>query len=168
MDAEDAVAADPMMRVVRERHPDVDVVLLPAVEPILDRPSATPAQCRAIQTHAAAVLATVSQRLDREPSTQVDYWWSQSHPEMRRWVSAASFADLGDEGAISMLRRLGNLLVRLGWEPRVAADGSPRIRGVAGPLELIASAADDVVSVSITSDALHIPAALHDALREGG
>lgn len=165
MNPEDLVAADPMMRVVRQRHPDVNIVLLPPVEPILDRPSATSAQCRAIQKHADAVLATLSRGVDHEPTTRVDYWWSQSHPEVRRWVTAASYGGLGDGDAISLLRSLGNLLVRLGWEPRPAADGSPRIRGVAGPFELIASAQSDIVSINLTSDPLYIPAELHDELR---
>lgn len=153
------------MRVLRERHPDVDIVLLPPVAPILDRPSATPAQCRAVQQHADTVLATLSLNVEREPTTRVDYWWSQSHPEVRRWVTAASYADLGDDGAIALLEALGNLLARLGWEPRPAADGSAKIRGVAGPFELIASAAGDAVSVTITSDPLYVPADLYDQLR---
>lgn len=167
MDPEDVVAADPMMRIMRERHPDVNIVLLPPVVPIVDRPSASAAQCRAVQQHADTVLATLSLSVEREPSTRVDYWWSQSHPEVRRWVTAASYADLG-EGALPMLRSLGNALVRLGWEPRPAADGSARLRGVAGPFELIASAAGDVVSVNITSGPLHIPADLHAELRADG
>jgi hypothetical protein len=163
MDTEDLVAADPMMRTLRERHPDVNIVLLPPVEPIVDQPSATPAQCRALQQHADSVLATLSLNVQREPSTRVDYWWSQNHPEVRRWVTAASYADLGD-GALAMLRSVGNLLARLGWEPRPAADGSPRMRGVAGPFELIASAVGDTVSINITSDPLYIPADLYDDL----
>lgn len=165
MDPEDQVAADPMMRIVRERHPDVDIVLLPPIEPILDRPSATPAQCRAIEQHADTVLATLSLNLEHETSSRVDYWWSQSHPEMRRWVTAANYVDLGDDGALALLRDLGTLLARLGWEPRPAADGSPRIRGVAGPFELIASAEGGVVSVAITSDPLYVPTDLYDSLR---
>lgn len=164
MDPEDPVAADPMMRILRERHPDVNIVLLPPVEPILDQPSATAAQCRALQQHADTVLATLSLHVEREPSTRVDYWWSQNHPEVRRWVTAAGFADLGDD-ALPMLRDVGNLLVRLGWEPRPAADGSARLRGVAGPFELIASAVGDAVSITITSDPLYIPSDLYDDLR---
>ncbi|MEO5665978.1 MAG: hypothetical protein ABIR39_22135 [Nocardioides sp.] len=164
MDPEDPVAADPMMRTLRERHPDVNIVLLPPVEPILDQPSATAAQCRALQKHADTVLATLSLNVEREPSTRVDYWWSQHHPEVRRWVTAAGFTDLGDD-ALPMIRDVGNLLVRLGWEPRPAADGSTRLRGVAGPFELIASAVGDAVSITITSDPLYIPADLYDDLR---
>lgn len=164
MDPEDLVAADPMMRTLRERHPDVNIVLLPPVEPIVDQPSATPAQCRALQQHADTVLATLSINVQREPSTRVDYWWSQNHPEVRRWVTAASYADLGDD-ALPILRSVGNLLVRLGWEPRPAADGSPRMRGVAGPFELIASADGDTVSINITSDPLYVPVDVYDDLR---
>lgn len=153
-----------MMRTLRERHPDVNIVLLPLVEPIVDQPSATPAQCRALQQHADTVLATLSINVQREPSTRVDYWWSQNHPEVRRWVTAASYADLGD-GALPMLRSVGNLLARLGWEPRPAADGSPRMRGVAGPFELIASAVGDTVSINITSDPLYVPVDVYDDLR---
>ncbi|MCW2835739.1 MAG: hypothetical protein JWN68_3692 [Nocardioides sp.] len=152
------------MRVLRERHPDVNIVLLPPVEPILDRPSATPAQCRAVQHHADTVLSTLSTEVGLEPSTRVDYWWSQSHPEVRRWVTAASYTDLGPEGAVPVLRTLGNLLARLGWEPRPAADGSPRVRGIAGPFELIASADGEVVTVNLTSDPLYIPVPVYDEL----
>lgn len=163
MDLEDPVGGDPMMRIVRARHPDVNIVLLPPVEPILDRPSATTAQCLAIERHADSVLSALD--LGHETATRVDYWWSQRHPEVRRWVTAASYADLGDGGAVSLLRTLGNTLSRLGWEPRPAADGSPRIRGVAGSFELIASADGDAVSVTITSDPVYVPVAVYDALR---
>ncbi len=165
MDPDDLVAADPMMRILRERHPDVNIVLLPPVEPIRDQPSATLAQCRAVQQHASSVLSTLSTDVGLEPSTRVDYWWSQSHPEVRRWVTAANYTDLGEGGAVALLRTLGNLLVRLGWEPRPAADGSPRFRGVAGPFELIASAAGEVVSIHLTSDPFHIPADVYAELR---
>jgi hypothetical protein len=152
-----------MLRELRERHPDVDIVMLPPVRP-LDAPVATAAQCRSRMQHADRVLTTLSQRLDREPTARADYWWGQDHPEVRRWVTAAAFGDLGDEGGVPLLRRLATTLVHLGWEPRPAADGSPRVRGVAGPFELIASATDDSVSVTITSDALHVPAELHAEL----
>ena len=160
----DPAQADPMMRELRERHPDVDVVLLPPVAP-LDEPSATAAQCRARTRHADRVLATLSERLDREPTARADYWWSQDHPEVRRWVTAASYDELGDQGAVPLLRLLANTLVHLGWDPRPAADGSPCVRGVAGPFQLIAEAKRDAVSVTITSDPLHVPAALHAELQ---
>jgi hypothetical protein len=159
----DPALADPMMRELRERHPDVDIVLLPPVHP-LDEPVATAAQCRSRMQHADRVLTTLSERLDREPTARADYWWGQDHPEVRRWVTAAAYSDLGDEGAVPLLRRLANTLVQLGWDPRPAADGSRRVRGVAGPFELIAEARGDAVSLSITSDPLHVPAALHDEL----
>lgn len=162
----DPALADPMLHEVRRRHPDVDIVLLPPSAP-LDEPSATAAQCHARMQHADRVLATLSERLDHEPTARVDYWWSQAHPEVRRWVTAASYGQPGDGGAVPLLRRLANILVHLGWEPRPAADGSPRVRGVAGPFELVAEAQGDAVSVTITSDPLHVPADLHDELRSG-
>lgn len=160
----DPALADPMMHELRERHPDVDIVLLPPVAPLTE-PSATRAQCLARMQHAGRVLDTVSDRLDREPTARTDYWWSQQHPEVRRWVTAAGYGDLGDEGAVPFLRRLADTLVHLGWDPRPAADGSPRVRGLAGPFELVARAAGDTVSVTITSDPLHVPAELHAELQ---
>jgi hypothetical protein len=162
----DPALADPMMRALRERHPDVDIVLLPPVRP-LDEPPATPAQCRSRMEHADRVLATLTERLDREPTARADYWWGQDHPEVRRWVTSAAYGDLGDGGAIPFLRRLATNLVSLGWEPRPAADGSPRVRGVAGPFELVAQATADAVSVTITGDPLHVPAELHAGLMSG-
>lgn len=166
-DPADPAAADPMMRVLRERHPDVTIVLLPPIEPLRDEPSATAAQCRALQRHAASVLATLGASLGRSPSTQVAHWWSQAHPDVRRWVSAVSFDGLDEGEPLALLRSVGNELVRLGWDPRPAADGSPRVRGIAGPFELIATASSDAVSVRLTSDPLHVPAALHDELGAG-
>lgn len=160
----DPALADPMMRELRERHPDVDIVMLPPVAPLTE-PSATRAQCLARMQHAQRVLDTLSERLDREPTARTDYWWGQGHPDVRRWVTAAGYRDLGDRGAVPFLRRLADTLVQLGWDPRPAADGSPRVRGVAGPFELIARAAGDTVSVTITSDPLHVPADLHAALQ---
>jgi hypothetical protein len=162
----DPALVDPMMRELRERHPDVDIVLLPPVQP-LDAPAATTAQCQARMLHADRVLATLSERLGREPTARADYWWSQDHPDVRRWVTAAAYGDLDDEGPVPLLRRLANTLVHLGWEPRPAADGSPRVRGVAGPFELVAEATEEAVSVTITSDPLHVPAALHAELQSG-
>jgi hypothetical protein len=160
----DPALADPMMRALRERHPDVDIVLLPPVPP-LDEPPATPAQCRSRMQHADRVLATLTERLAVEPTARTDYWWGQDHPEVRRWVTSASWGETGEEGAVPLLRRLADTLVHLGWEPRPAADGSPRVRGEAGPFELVAEATTDAVSVTITSDPLRVPAALHDDLQ---
>lgn len=168
MQPDDLIAADPMMRIVRERHPDVTIVLLPPVEPIHDRPSATTAQCRAFQQHAETVLATLSRHLDSEPSTRADHWWSQRHPEVRRWVTATSYGNLDKGEPVALLRSLGTLLSKLGWDPRPAADGSPRLRGAAGPFELIASAGSDSVSINLTSEPLFVSEAVHDRLSGAG
>ena len=167
MQPSDLMASDPMMRIVRERHPNVNIVLLPPLEPILDRPSATAAQCRAFQQHAETVLATLARHLDSATSTRADHWWSQGHPEVRRWVTAARFGDLECE-PVAAPRSLATLLSGLGWDPRPAADGSPRFRGEAGPFELIASAEGDAVSISITSEPVFVSAAVRDQLDEVG
>jgi hypothetical protein len=156
MTSPDPALADPMFRALRQRHPDVEIALLPPPAPITDRPPATPAQCRAIQAHAGAVLARVAAALGREPDQRVQHWWGQAHPEMRRWVVSATFGAPDGDG-LGLLRGLGDTLARLGWDPRPAADGSPRLRGVAGPCELVASADDESVSVSVRCDPMYVP-----------
>lgn len=165
--AERLINADPMMRVLHERHPDVNIVLLPPVPPVVDLPVATWAQCRGLQDHAERVLDTLTSRLAREPVARTDYWWGQAHPEVRRWVLAVTFGDFDEHGDIEFLRALGNLLIELRWDPRPAADGSPQLRGVAGPYELVAGAGDGLVSVQLVSEPLHVPEALHDELVTG-
>lgn len=155
----DPALADPFFRPLRLAHPDVDIVLLPppgAVGPGLA--PAGPGQVRALRRHAAAVLDALVSRLGRDASDVGGYWWTQAHPDVHRWVLTASFADLGPGGGVALLRRIGDTLLDLGWDARPAADGRPRLRGVAGPVELVASAYDDAVAVTITTDAVHAPA----------
>jgi hypothetical protein len=155
----DPALADPFFRPLRLAHPDVDIVLLPPPVPV-DRgvPVASPGQVRALQRHATAVLDALASRVGREASDVRGYWWTQAHPEVHRWVLTASFTGLDPGGGVALLRHIGDALLELGWEARPAADGRPRLRAVAGPVELVASAYDDAVSVTITTDAVHAPA----------
>ena len=53
-------------------------------------------------------------------------------------------------GALN-LGRLGTLLASYGWDARPAADGSHRIRAVAGPLELVATANPTSLGLTFTT-----------------
>lgn len=154
----DPALADPFFRPLRLAHPDVDIVILPppgAVGHAL--PPAGPGHGRALRRHATAVLDALGSRVGRQPSDVRSYWWTQAHPGVRRWVLTASFSELGPGGGVALLRRVGDTLLALGWDARPAAGGRPRLRAVAGPLELVASASGDAVSVTVTTDAVHAP-----------
>lgn len=160
----DPALADPMFHELRRRHPDVDVVLLPAPEPDSHPPLASTGQVRALRAHVDAVLATLSRRLGVQPRESLGLWWQQAHPlAHRRVVRAAFVSGSPDRPPSDLLRTVADELVALGWETRPAADGSPRVRAVADPVEVVAEATGSALAVRLTSTPLWVaPQALAD------
>ena len=150
----DPALADPMFRELRRRHPDVDVVLLPAPDPAAHPPLAGPGQVRALRAHMDAVLGAVGGRLGLEPEEPVRLWWPQAHPLCHRRVVRSAFRDEGRRTPVELLRETADALVALGWDTRPSADRSPRLRAVAGPVELVARATPDALAVRLTSEPL--------------
>lgn len=164
MDPEELVAADPMMRVLRERHPDVDIVLLPPQD--LAPPAVPPTPggaCRALQRHTLAVADTLADRVGHEPAHRLGFWWPQSHPLVHRWVVRVDFT-VADGSGVELLREVSRTLLGLGWDARPAADGSARMRALSGPLELLAEATAEHVQVSVMTAPLHIEAPVMSTL----
>ena len=144
---------DPMLGELRRRHPDLDVVLLPAPAPAAHPPLAGTGRVRGLRAHLDAVLATLAGDLGLAPEEVVRLWWEQAHPLCHRRVVRAGFADTdGRRTPVDLLRQVADALVALGWDVRPAADGAPRLRAVAGPVEAVAAATPSALSLRLTSE----------------
>lgn len=153
----DPALADPLFAALRRDHPDVDIVLLPPGDTRpSDLPETPPSAIAALQAHVHRILATVGERLGHDPVPPHDVWWPQRRPDVRRWVLKSGFAGLDAEESLELLRRLGTLLASYGWDARPAADGSHRIRAVAGPLELVATANPTSLGLTFTTAPLRV------------
>jgi hypothetical protein len=123
------VANDPFWSVVRRRHPDVDIVVLPPD----DAPDLTPAP-------GTAPIHTGAARADFEG--EVAAMWDQlGQPTERpvvRWTSAPNRGAVALEGRIAVegmapddaaavLRRAEERLGAEGWHVLVPPDGLPRV-----------------------------------------
>lgn len=151
--SKDPAPTDPMFAELRRRHPDVEVVLLPSPTPADHPPLAGPGQVRALRSHVDAVLAALSTDLGLDADRTVRLWWQQAHPLCHRRVVRAGFTDeTGGRAPVDLLRAAGDALVALGWDARPAADGSPRLRAVAGPVEVVAEATPVALAVRLTSE----------------
>ncbi|MEO5661948.1 MAG: hypothetical protein ABIR39_01575 [Nocardioides sp.] len=123
------VANDPFWSVVRRRHPDIDIVVLPPDE----APDLTPAP-------GAEPIHTGAARTDFEADV-ADLWDRLGQPEERssvRWTTAPNRGAVALEGRITAedvdpdeaaatLRRAAERLADAGWHVLVPPDGLPRL-----------------------------------------
>ncbi|MBS2938557.1 hypothetical protein KDN32_12475 [Nocardioides sp. J2M5] len=124
----DAAMADPMLRVLRERHPEVDVVVLPRNEPA---PAVPTLDAGARDTLAADVEAsldgllarvvTVAAPIGRDGGWHTDEWGQQ-------WYESVAVVGPLEEGLnVALLRATGHVLVGLGWQARPVPGSRPRL-----------------------------------------
>lgn len=138
----DPALADPMLRVLRERHPDVDVVLLPRPVPPPGSPTMDAAQLAALSAAADAAVGDVLARLAREGAwtgAERGGRWRTDEWGLVHYESVASVADLGEGGNISLLRATGAALVDLGWQARPVSGDPPGLAARRGPLAAAAT-----------------------------
>lgn len=127
--AAEIVANDPFWSVVRRRHPDVDIVVLPAD----DAPDLTPAP-GATPIHTGETLAEFE-------ADVTDLWERLGQPAGRpvvRWTSAPNRGAVALEGRITAehvdpedataaLHRAAERLGAEGWHVLLPPDGLPRV-----------------------------------------
>ena len=124
----DPALADPMLRVLRERHPEVDVVVLPRNEPAPAAPVLDAAGRQALATGLEASLDGVLARVvpvpapvAREGAWHTDEWGQQ-------WYESVAVVGPLDEGlSVGLLRATGHALVGLGWQARPVPGTRPRL-----------------------------------------
>jgi hypothetical protein len=168
----DPALDDPFFRVVRERHPDIDLVMLPPV--VLPPTVQDPAE----EARAQALLAKVDETLDAVRlavrvasglSMEISASWSTgSATGSRRRIARAVSHDVPPAEAVSALRAIGNRLLALGWDARPYADGSARLRGVHrqanGELSCEAVVGEGTLQVIVQTGPLALTDRVADAL----
>jgi hypothetical protein len=158
---------NPMLDVLRARHPEVDIVVLP--DPVAERAAAS-ASGTAIPEAPAISPATVAQtaesliqdlmaRLGRQPAWQEaeverGVQWHRT-PEGYRYVeSVVAVGGLEPGANIDLLRATGAAMQDLGWLARPASGTRPRLVARRGPFRATAVARPDGLVVTITSGLL--------------
>jgi len=121
-----------MLRVLRERHPEVDVVVLPqpvpAAEP--DVASVPREQRDALADDIERLVDDLVARLSREPGwTAADRFgqWRTDEWGHVAYDTAAEIGGLADGANIALLRAAGHALVGLGWSAAPVPGDRPRI-----------------------------------------
>lgn len=153
--ADDGVlGGEPFFRVVRDRHPDVDLVILPPIDAPDPNQIETPLDdVRTIAAHTRDSLATVLVAAGHSSSTvSGESWPYLNSPIARRLKIRASIRDLGDD-VVPVLRRIGDELLAMGWDARPVVDESPRLMASDGKHLLEANAVGPNVDLWIDSPA---------------
>lgn len=135
---DDPLAGDPFFRVLNERHPEVDLVILPQVTvPAPDEPRVDPATARTQEEVISSVLDDLGARLGPyavEPRVS----WRQASQSVRH--QATGRAVLATREPVPTLRRLGDTLFNLGWSAGPVPGGSPRLEATRDGVRLTATA----------------------------
>lgn len=128
----DPALADPMLRELRQRHPEVDIVVLPqpvaAAEPDVDPMGRE--QRDALTDDIERLVDDLVARLSREPAwtdAQRFGQWRTNEWGHVSYDTAAEVAGLADGANVALLRAAGHALVGLGWEAVPVPGDRPRI-----------------------------------------
>jgi hypothetical protein len=119
-----------MLRVLRERHPEVDVVVLPQSAPAPVAPELAADERSLFAAGVERLLDDLLARLllGERPVAREGRWhtdeWDQTWYE---GVAVVSGLDTGDN--VALLRATGNALVGLGWQARPVPGDRPRLEG---------------------------------------
>ncbi|RYC03849.1 hypothetical protein [Nocardioides zhouii] len=123
----DPTLSDPMLRVVRERHPEVDIVVLPQPVPVPQLPELGPGQREAFAADLERLLDDLLARLAGAGSVRRDGRWHTDEWDQSWYECVAVVGGLADGDNIALLRATGNALVGLGWQARPVSGDRPRL-----------------------------------------
>jgi hypothetical protein len=126
--APDPTLNDPMLRVLRERHPEVDVVVLPQPVPAPVAPEVDAAGRDALAADVERSLDLLLARLEPGArSLQRDGDWRTDEWDQTSYEAVAVLGDLAPGDNMVLLRRTGAVLVGLGWQARPVPGDRPRL-----------------------------------------
>ncbi|MDN4173263.1 hypothetical protein QWY28_09945 [Nocardioides sp. SOB77] len=134
-EAAERVAADPFWSVVRRRHPDVDVVVLPAGDaappdpaevaslPEVDAADAAEGAARG----EAEALALWTALVGAEPGTIRTRWAAGRASGTHRLETTLRLDDVDPTAAVAAVGRAEDALAADGWHVLAPGDGLPRV-----------------------------------------
>ena len=126
----DPTLDDPMLRVLRERHPEVDVVVLPQQAPPSVVPELAADGREGVAADADRLVDDLVARLDLGERTAArDGRWHTDEWDQSWYEAVAVVGDLDTGENIALLRSTGNALVGLGWQARPVPGDRPRLVG---------------------------------------
>ncbi len=126
-DDPDPTLADPMLRILRERHPEVDVVVLPQPAPAARVPELGTAQRQAFAADLERLLDELLGRLPGDHPVERDARWHTDEWDQTWYECVAVVGGPADGDNITLLRSTGNALVGLGWQARPVPGDRPRL-----------------------------------------
>lgn len=146
----DPTATDPFFRVLRERHPDVDVVLLPPTQLRPADPDAWSGDPEAVADDAREALRVLGVSLGTDLPAGVRFWKHHEEAAQQHLVVATSFAAPGRE--VPELRRVGQALLDLGWRAApLEREDRPTLEAHRDGHRLIAHVVEGGVDLVLTS-----------------
>lgn len=150
MPGPDPTASDPFFRVLRERHPDVDVVLLP---PIVPRPADADAwdgDPEVVADDALEALRMLGVALGTDLPAGVRFWKHHDEAAQQHLTVTTSFPAPGRE--VADLRRVGQALLDLGWQARpLAREERPTLEARRDGHRLVAHVVEGGIDLVLTS-----------------
>lgn len=158
---------DPFWSVVRRRHPEATVVLVPPAVTPPDDAGPTPDELRAIagSAHAAwRLVAPLVASVGDDGAPTVSW---RGRAEGHALVLQKALRGLGSAGGTELLRAVAAVLGREGWLLRPSArDGVAVLDGRGEGVELRAEAGAGATVLTFATPVLAVGAAARSALRE--
>lgn len=144
----DPALADPLFRELRQRHPDVDIVLLPPVPVVAESqvPSLTVAQRTELIEELDTVVGDLLARISLDPAwtgAERAARWRTDELGLVFHETAAEVGDLPEGANIALLRTAGAAFVGLGWQVRPVFGDRPRLIARRGTLSATATVRED-------------------------
>ena len=117
-----------MLRVLRERHPEVDFVVVPQKAPAPVAPEFASDERDVLATGVERLVDDLLARLDlRDRRATRDGRWHTDEWDQTWYEAVAVVGDLERGDNVALLRATGNALVGLGWQARPVPGDRPRL-----------------------------------------
>ena len=130
--APDPALADPMLRVLREQHPEVDIVVLPQTAPAPQVSELSALERQALSAGLDSSLDDLLARIAAAPAAgpvRRDGSWHTDEWDQTWFETYAVVGPLADGDNMSLLRATAAALVGLGWQVRPVPGDRPRLVG---------------------------------------
>jgi hypothetical protein len=131
--APDPALADPMLRVLREQHPEVDIVVLPQTAPAPQVAELSAPQRLALADDVDGSLDSLLARITASPaatgSVRRDGSWHTDEWHQTWFEAYAVVGPLAEGDNMTLLRATAAALVGLGWQVRPVPGDRPRLVG---------------------------------------